>query len=170
MRVKRLLPSILLFASVASSHAGELRGNLARKLREREDDDDGEVHVLVGYHKAKAKECVKKLQNVTVKHEFDKYQTIAAVLPKSEVWHLVEDEDVDYIQEDQMMYPDGMGEIVPYGIMMSQNPNVANGATNGGGGGSNVDCSDDKVFKVAIIDSGMWVGRKSKIHAWWLHS
>jgi Peptidase inhibitor I9 len=138
-----------------------LKGRVDSLFSDKNDDD--EVEVLIGYksdkgrtraknaaarhrNKAKSRKSRKKKEK-----DFVRISAMAITVTKKELKELELDDDIDYIEPDRPMKM--MGNLVPYGIRVTQGANAqiarpANPAKAG-------NCSNPNALRVAIIDSGI---------------
>jgi Peptidase inhibitor I9 len=138
-----------------------LKGRVDSLFFDKTDDD--EVEVMIGYksdrarsraksaaarHRKKAKSRKSRKRK---EKDFVRISAMAITVTKKELKELELDEDIDYIEPDRELQM--MGNIVPYGIRLTQGANAqiarpANPALAG-------NCSNPNALRVATIDSGI---------------
>lgn len=153
---------LTVFATVVlagAMSAGCIAAQGVPPLRRLEVDaqSDDSAYLFVGYKSIEDKGAILQHDQLVCRHEFDKVGALAVMVSKNKVQELKADPHVAYVEEDQIMYPDG--EIVPYGISMTQMDSkkiLRN--TKLSSNGSTFTCSDSQSFKIGIVDSGIDAG------------
>lgn len=119
--------------------------NAIKNIYDAVDNDDEEVRVIIGYRNdtIKRDRLISKILS-KIQSQFDSADAFAAVMKRSDLLALKNDPDIDYIEEDVMVYPDGETKL--YGLDMVQATSLLIPAVPG----ATSACNDPSSFKIGV--------------------
>jgi hypothetical protein len=140
---------ILCFCALLAVSHGRLRESESRRTLQQDDTSDGEemMNVIVKYKDTVNRSSARYPMGGILKKRYHRVNAAAFSIPLSEMSALQNDPDVEYVEEDQMLYRSAF-ESVGYQI-----PAVQANTTRIPLPDPSADC-----FNICVIDSGLLIG------------
>lgn len=146
-----LISCILRFSlsEASSSINGHNRTDSSRMIQQYNEfgDDSDEVHVFIGYkNSTKRKRFIRNIiTRIRLRKRFRSINAISAIMKRSDILELqFNDPDIDYIEEDEIIYEDGETKIDVIDLIQTSPAFIpaAPGATSA--------CNDPNSMKIGV--------------------